>query len=381
MDFTLSHQLWLFTFLVVIVALAALYFYYYQRSEKKQPSRNAYLEALKYMAEKDYRRAIEKFKEAVRTDSSNIDAYLKLGDILREEGLARNATRIHKDLTLRGNLSEEELQKVWYSLALDYWSAQKYDKAETFFKKAFDARYRTVEAVMYLVKIYTMRQNYKMAYEVLKNSPLKNDAKIQRRMALYKVMEALEENKGRESRMMMRDAIKIDESCSAAYAYIGDSYLKEDRLDDAINIWTEYCQKYPSKAHVLFSRLEKAWYEKGQFSKIEELYLSILKKDPENIPALMAITGFKRKKGDYEEALTLINDTQVAEQYEELIKAEEARIIFDKGQFKEAAKRMLDLLDNYLPEQTYLYACAKCGHKSEEPFWKCPKCHSLNLEI
>jgi len=381
MDFTLSHQLWLFTFLAVIVALAALYFYYYQRSERKQPSRNAYLEALKYLAENDHRRAIEKFKEAVRTDSSNIDAYLKLGDILREEGLAYNATRIHKDLTLRGNLNEEELEKVWYSLALDYWSAKKYDKAETFFKKAFEARYRSAEAVTYLVKIYTMQQNYKAAFEILKNSPLKSNENFRRRMALYKVLEAAESAKGREARLMMREAIKTDGSCSAAYAYIGDSYLEEERLDDAINIWTEYCQKYPIKAHVLFSRLEKAWYEKGQFSKIEELYHSILKKDPENIPALMALVGFKRKKGDYDEALNLIKDVTVAEQYEELIKAEEARIIFDKGQFKEAAKRLLELLDNYLPEQTYIYTSRKCGHKSEEPFWKCPKCQTLNLDI
>ncbi len=381
MDFTLSHQLWLFTFLAVIVALVALYVYYYQRNEKKQPARNAYLEALKYMAEGDDRRAIEKFKEAVRNDSSNIDAYLKLGDILREEGLVYNATRIHKDLTLRGDLNDDELQKVWYSLALDYWTAKKYDKAETFFRKLISGRYRNLEAVTHLVKIYTMQQNYKKAFEVLKDSPLKGNEKFRLRMALYKVLEALEAAKGREFRSMLRDAIKIDGSCSAAHAYIGDSYLEEERLDDAINIWTEYCQKYPAKAHVLFSRLEKAWYEKGQFSKIEELYQSILKKDPENIPALMALAGFKRKKGDYDEALTLIKDTPVAEQHEELLKAEEARIIFDKGQFKEASKRLLELIDSYLPEQIYIYTCKKCGHKSVESFWKCPKCHTLNLDI
>jgi lipopolysaccharide biosynthesis regulator YciM len=369
--------------LLILGALAFYYFYYRKKEDKSLPT-DAYLLALKYMVENDNRRAVEKLKETVRHDTQNIDAYIKLGDILRMEGLYFNAIRIHKDLTLRGNISEDDMPKIWYSLALDYWHSQKYDKAEIYFKKLLGISEYQEGVVNYLTKIYEKDEEYKKAFAVLINSPSANQKENKRKLALLKVMEGLElvqQNDEKNSRILFKEALKHDPWCAAAYMYLGDSYMREDRRDDAINTWMQFCKKAPKKSSVLFSRLEKAWYEKGQFSKIEELYESILKRDLHNTEALLALSSIYRKKGDYQTALSLVQDGFKQEMDEDALNSEMVRILFEKAQFKEAAKQSLNLIEKFFTPQYHEYICPECGYKSKEPFWKCSKCNAINLNL
>lgn len=383
MDPSLTNQFWFIIMLLILGALA-FYYFYYRKKEDKSPHTDAYLLALKYMAENDNRRAVEKLKETVRHDTQNIDAYIKLGDILRMEGLYVNAIRIHKDLTLRGNIIEDDMHKIWFSLALDYWHSQKYDKAEIYFKKLLGINEYQERVVNYLTKIYEKNEEYKKAFAVLTNSPSANQKENKRKLALLKVMEGLEvvqQNDERNSRILFKEALKHDPWCVAAYMYLGDSYMREDRRDDAINTWMQFCKKAPKKSFVLFSKLEKAWYEKGQFSKIEELYESILKRDSHNTEALLALSSIYRKKGDYQTALSLVQDGFKQEMDEDVLNSEMVRILFEKAQFKEAAKQSLNLIDKFYTPQYQKYVCPECGYKSKEPFWKCSKCNAINLNL
>jgi len=371
---------------VIIAAAGAMFYYFYFRGENKKSAENAaYLQALKFMAEKDHRRAIEKFKEAVRLDTTNIDAYIKLGDILREEGLFANAVRVHKDLTLRGNVAKEEQYQIWFSLGLDYWKMQKYESAEKWFAKLQSVPEYMMKIIPYLVKVYDKQEKYDKAFDLLKNSALHREEKYKHRMALYKVLMGLqlrEKGQEKDARILFKEAIKLDPAFVAPYLYMGDSYLQEeDRKDDAIKIWTEYCKKYPVKAYLLFPRLEKAWYEKGFFNKIEELYESILKADPNNQYALLALSKILRKKGQYDAALSLLHENSKPEMDDMLLKAEEAHILLEKGEAQQAAELSVDLLDSRLLSQQPLFSCPICGHRQEEPFWKCPECKAVNTEL
>ncbi|MGD9898434.1 MAG: tetratricopeptide repeat protein [Calditrichaceae bacterium] len=376
-------QFWIITTLLLAGAALIYIFYYWKREEDAPPHKDSYLLALKYMAENDNRRAIEKFKETVRYNTENIDAYLKLGDILRKEGLFTNAVRIHKDLTLRGDINQAELPKVWYSLAMDYLDSKKPDSAEAYLQKLLNNDQYRETVLPYLSKIYESRNDYERAFNLLKTSKSGDSQKIKRRMAVYKILKGLEtgsKGEGKSSRIIFKEAIKIDPSCAAAYLYIGDSYMQENRPDEAISTWTDYCKKQPKEAYILFSRLEKAWYEKGQFSKIEELYESILASDPENLMALLSLSSIYRKKGDFQSALNLLQEGLKQDMDDKILKAEIVRILTENGQFKDATKQALELIDGYLATSSIKYSCQYCDYKSDELFWKCPKCSELNSD-
>lgn len=343
---TISFEVWIILLLFGTILIMAFYSVYTRKkviSDEDKP----YVIALKHMAEGENRLAVEKFKEAVRDNSANIDAYLKLGTILRNEGLYKNAIRIHQDLTLRGDLGPSELIDVKKNLILDYWYLRDYTKAEYYLNQLKDNKNLVDWTTPYLVKILEKKGEWQQAVEVLNKSSLSREQKGKYKIAGLKVKqgEKLAENKEeKEARILFKEATKTDHECAEGYLQLGDSYLREGRTMDAINAWTDLCKKVPEKAHLAFDRLEKAWFEKGKFSKIEELYTSMLQDDEDNLPALIALSEIYRKKGDYDQSLKLLLGAQKRELESDLILSQIAKVRMDKGQYKEAATIALELL-------------------------------------
>lgn len=375
METAVSPQIWLTVFFLALVGYV-IYFLYHRASGKTQQEKKAYLLALKYIAENDTRRAIEKLKETVRTDTNNIDAYIKLGDILRREGLVNNAVRIHKDLTLRGNVDSEDKGKIWFSLGLDYLAAEKYDKAETCFLELKNKKEYVKRIAPFLIRIYEKTESYQKAFNLLKESENIVAENRHHKMAIYKIFEGQKstaEKDHKKARILFKEALKYDPACIFAHLYLGDSYIEEQRPDDALEVWKNFCKKYPQKSYVMFSRLEKAWYDKGQFNKIEELYDSILKEDPDNVQATLALSRFLRKKGEFDTALSLVNQRLVNNGDQDLLMAELARIYWDRENFKQAGEAALGILEKHIANSV-TYTCKQCGYQANEPFLKCPEC-------
>lgn len=344
---TISFELWVIIVLFFTVLLLSFYSVYARKKVTKEDDK-PYLLALKYMAEGENRLAVEKFKEAVRTNSGNIDAYIKLGTILRNEGLYKNAIRIHKDLTLRGNLSPEELMEVKRNLVLDYWYMKEFTKSEFYLNQLKENKNYYDWAAPYIVKILEKREQWQQAYEVLSKSSLSSEQKGKLKIAGLKVKQGLkliENQDEKEARVIFKEALKTDPECAEAYLQLGDSYLRENRATDAIKAWTDLCKKVPDKADQAFKRLEKAWFEKGSFSKIEEMYVSILQEKEDYLPAILALSEIYRKKGEYNQSLKLLQGAQKRELDPVLIQSQMVRVYMEKSQFKEAAKTALEVLD------------------------------------
>ena len=71
------------------------------------------------MLKTDKSRAISLLRDVVKQDSDHIDAYLQLGNILRDEEPQR-ALKIHQMLTVRPNLNKTTKVDIYKSLAMDY---------------------------------------------------------------------------------------------------------------------------------------------------------------------------------------------------------------------------------------------------------------------
>ena len=343
---TISFEVWVIILLFCAILVLAFYSVY-TRKKVSRDEDNPYVIALKFMAEGENRLAVEKFKEAVRYNSLNIDAYLKLGTILRNEGLYKNAIRIHQDLTLRGDLEPADVIDVNKNLILDYWYLKDYIKAEYYLNKLKENKNQIDWATPYLVKILENKEEWQEAIDVLNKSSLLREQKGKFKIAGLKVKQGQKLAKNqeeKEARILFKEALKTDNECAHGYLELGDSYLREGRTDDAISAWTDLCKKVPDKAPLAFDRLEKAWFEKGKFSKIEELYTSMLQDDEDNLPALIALSEIYRKKGEYDQSLKLLQGAQKRDLDSNLIQSQMAKVHMDKNQYKEAATLALELL-------------------------------------
>jgi lipopolysaccharide biosynthesis regulator YciM len=348
MEQSFSFEFILIVFLAIALTLGVLYVYYDKKRGKQQEDRS-YLEGLKFMAEGENRRAVEKFKEAVRHDSANIDAYLKIGIILRKEGLTNNAIRIHKDLTMRANLSEQDHVEVTKNLAMDYWEGNNLESAERYFNELKQNKSVFAWAVPYLLRIYEKRQDWQSAIALYEDSKLGTTKKGKVRLARYKVNFAentVRKTDEKAARVLFKEAIKLDKNCAEAYLYLGDSYLRADRASDAISAWNNLCNHVPEKAHLAFERLEKTHYEKGQFSKIEELYSGILADNEDDIHAIIALSDIYRKKGEYADAMKLLQQATKRDVDEHILKQAMLRIMIDKSEFEAAAKMAMEIIES-----------------------------------
>ena len=368
--------------LIAIVAAITVVVWYSINQKKTQPEENVYLEALEYMIEGNDRLAIQKFKETVRNDSEHISAYLRLGDLLRKKGMLNNAIRIHKDLTLRGNLGATDQLRIHKSLLLDYSQSGDIKEGIAAAQKILQLD-RNPEGwvVQKLLDMLEKEQDWKEAEAVAQKFFNLLPPHYNQKIALYFVLQGFklqESGSGKEARIKFKEALKKDPLCAAAYYYLGVSYRKEARLDDAVKAWKRLCDAAPDKAHIVYPELEKAWFELGRFADAENLYQKQLDKPKKSLKAGLALAEIYNKKGDYDNALEILNRLDDEYQASPLLIGKKVGVLFNKGQYKQAATHALSLFESSRAPENTEYVCKLCKYKTETPTWICPQCQSLD---
>jgi lipopolysaccharide biosynthesis regulator YciM len=373
--------------LIVILVISALLIIYYYTREYRKPKKdkNNYLEALEYLVDGHEKRAIQKFKEAVRENSENIEAYLRLGDLLRKRGMAGNALKIHKDLMLRSNLSEDNRTKIQYSLMLDYENLGNTRLAiETAKSILEDGKAYQNETATRLLNYLETEALWMEARQTIKRYFRDIPAQLIKKSALYLVFEGMqlqENGEGRDARIKYKEAIKIDPACEAAYYYLGQSYFNENRLDDAIREWENLSEQIPRKAYVAFDALERTWFDLGRFTEAEKLYRSILEQDSGNLFAALALARIYEKKEDYDNALIILEHLNDENQLEPRIVGYKIRLLNNKNQYKQASGLALDYFQSDADIEDVEFICQECHYRSREPLWLCPQCKSINTFV
>jgi len=373
-----SIYLWgLLAAVVIILAVASYFFFKYK---KKTMQSDHYLQALENMLLDDNRQAIEKLKKTVKEDTENIEAYIKLGNLLREQGLAKNAVRIHSDLTFRNNVTKAQRINILQALFDDYFLAKDWVSVTKTGKKLL-ALSKDEEVLENYLKALEKNGQWDEAIIVLEEYG-HSSIKLKEKISLYKVMKGLkvaEEKDGHEARLVFKDAIKSNTKCAAAYYYIGLSYYLEDRFDDALDFWKKLAFKAPEKATIVLGQVEKTYYELGQFPKVETFYKELLTKFPGSFPPVAAMAGLHAKKGNWEDAFKLL-EKYIANNPENKHEAQKVffKLCLNSNNNEKAvsiAKELLEYSESSLLER---FQCKECSYVSEEPEWYCPKCKSLN---
>jgi len=106
----------------IFIASGLAYFLYIKVNPSKSSNiKELYSEGLDMLVSGKRFSAYNNFKEIIEKDSNNVMAYLRLGQILRENGNNVKAIKIHKNLLLRKKLSSYELIELHKNLSQDYY--------------------------------------------------------------------------------------------------------------------------------------------------------------------------------------------------------------------------------------------------------------------
>ena len=127
--------------------------------------------------------------------------------------------------------------------------------------------------------------------------------------------------------------------------------------------------KIPQHAYLTFEQLGKTYYQKGDFTEVENIYRSILKEHPQDIHTLLALIELLEKKGEIETVLQLCREViEIKPSIEAYIRL----IRYQKDNQKEIDALLNSLAD--LCKQDKSFTCSVCYYRSTEPLWRCPEC-------
>ena len=286
----------------LMLAVGGLYFVY-DRYFRRDPGRDSslYVQALCDLLDGRPETAFTKLRQVVADDSENIDAYLRLAQILRDHKRPDRALQVHKDLTLRKGLSPEQKAAILRQLASDYVTLNELETAQAALKELTSILPDDRRAYAELLKTQKKLGQWDDACDTAALILKLESNKSKKPLAVFRYQMGLQLEKTgehRKARVLFKEALGLDPQFAPAYLAIGDSYYVEQRHEDAVNFWNKLIEAVPDQGSRVLDRLNKTLYDLGRYGDLASACERILAHYPKDSKVLMTLGEFYAKKGE-----------------------------------------------------------------------------------
>ncbi len=339
-----------------------------------------YIAGLNYLIAGEKDKALEKLQATVRLDTDFVDAYVKIGDILRESGTPDKALKIHRDLAVRPVLPDDQRISVMKALAQDYQALGRWQQALSACESILSTDRRNQWALDMQLSLYEEMGDWQAAYEIIRKNNRYSKQEKSTRLAAYKVEQGLQNVRAKrehDGRVCFREAIKEDPACVPAYLELADSYIREERSKDALEVLDDYIKRIPQFADLAFARLKQVLYDLGQFAMMERIYLELEKDHPAVVSGLLGLAEIYEKKGELNRAVESCERALAVDPNRLDAKLMLVRLQSKMGR-EEAAADIAAELSNAILSTFSRFVCQNCHHEAVDYFWRCPSCKAWN---
>ncbi|HEY7727596.1 MAG TPA: tetratricopeptide repeat protein, partial [Candidatus Eisenbacteria bacterium] len=270
---------------------------------------SAYHRAMNSLLAGDKEAALVELTEAVREDSDNIDAYIHLGNLLRERGEAERALSLHRELTVRSGRTASQMTAVREGLVLDLIDLGRAAEAAAEARSLHELDRRNATTLRLLEKAYEAAGEWERAYEARAERHRLSGERDTGALALYRAAigeTLIRSEKLEEAKHHFKEALRLRRNLPAALLRLGDIYYRSGRTERALVLWRGLTDTHPDLAHLVLGRLEAAYFEKGRMSEMGRAYEEILSKNPRDARTLVALARMHVKKGELAEAQRML---------------------------------------------------------------------------
>jgi len=293
---------------VLVGVLAAVVAAVLRGQRAREGRRPPYLVALGALADGDEETAFLELKNAVRADTGNVDAYLRLGDLMRRRKDPERALHLHRELAVRKGLSRESLARIHESLCRDNLALGRLDRAEEAAKESARLAPESVTGPELLLEVHERRGDPDAAFrdkrEVLKREGrLKTGAFELADFRANQALPLLEGGRLKDAERILKEARKIESGSRRAQLYGGRLQELSGDYSGAIESWEAILREGDGDVDAVFDNLERVRFLDGSFSDMEGTYRRFLERIPNHPAATFGLARFLRRKGHLEEAL------------------------------------------------------------------------------
>ena len=294
-------------FIILLIVLAIIVFFLVNNRSKNIPTdTEAFNNALKALVNGKKDEAYHLLREIISKDSNNIDAYLLLGDIVRDKDV-KQAIKIHQTVVLRPQISKIKKIEAHTALAKDFLKDGNSVKAEEELNNILSMESSNKWALLKLKDIATDNKNWKEAlkYEKkLMNVDINHKKNDESMLNYYIAMD-----------YKSKDKIKnyvhyLEKSANASNIY-PESALElanhnKDNADRAISYYKLYAQHNPSQRTMAYNKIENILFDNQQYDEVEDLYRNLLDNDFDGF-ALNRLVDILLEKNEINDANELVD--------------------------------------------------------------------------
>lgn len=323
--------------------------------------------------------AAREFERVAREEPGAFDLQLVLGHLCREAGQVERAMKIHQGL-LQGDLPRPLRALSLVALGQDQRAAGFLDRAERSFEEALDADSRSIHAIEGLARIHEDQRRWKAAYDaraLLQRLRKSDDSLVLGHIQAELGREALATGRRDEADRAFRTALRLHPRVFPAHLGLADIALADGNPQQAVALLNEAIAASPERAYLAFERLGRAWAAIGSPSRFAELCEDLVRRDPQDWRARLALARQLRAAGQPDEAFSLLLRAMTANPHVLLVHLEVWRALRALGvsdprvaQYGATCEDAVFYRDPHL--------CTRCRYRADDMLWRCPHCHEWN---
>lgn len=332
----------------------------------------AYYRGLSLLLSEQQDKAVDAFIEAVQKDPDTIDLHFALGGLFRRRGEFERAVRVHEHLLRRADLRQADRERAQHALALDFFKAGLFDRAEAAFEALQGTAFDT-EALECRLSLHERSRAWTAAMAIGQQLEARGAGSYARRLSHYaceRSLEAQTRGDDEEARQHLDHARQIAPDAPRPRVLAARRSMRLGRHAEAMQVLEDLMRHQPEAFALVageYADCAIACDRQPQALRA----LASLAADAACVEVLQAMA--RLEDADHRETV----DALLLETSRRRASLSAAQMMLERLTDPAKAPATLAEVQRALAQvgaPMRRYRCAACGFEARQHFWQCPGC-------
>jgi len=364
--------------IVFLAALLLLALIIILERKKKEPEESGYIKALYSLIEGDTQKALEYLKQAVKRGERDVGAYILLGDLLRDDGQFEKALQIHRNMSVRRDLTDENRRDIQLAISNDLMALGRTDEAISTLENI--RKWKNHPDIAFaLHRFYHLNGEYRKADRALQKfikSESSAGGELEVSYLTSVASDFINGNEYEKGADFAQKALGVNKKYTPALYLAGLAYYRNGDNDRAISRWLALLRNDISYLPLTLKYIEKILFEQKDFSRMEIILTELYEKNKGNPDVFRAIASFYERKGETGKIIDYFESEINQLVLDDKLIIRMAGIYLNKGE-RDKAGEILNKYTAWNPGY-HRYKCENCGAVIETDPGYCSKCGGID---